>query len=318
MPSRPKPSGGPRDCRITDIILADRPRIFSQRGRLGEPVPLLGSQVNENLHGVAPAAAAGFDARGSGAVSLRYAAPPSLAGMLRLLTHGCPVFRPERVPRVATLRHPAGGFKPLFPLSSLQLGLQAPGVNEVIQRRPGHAGNLGNRTLGYAKSQKMTDLLLLAVKTRDPQRALGATELLARRPGLGETFSRVRSEIKSRSTSANRAKSVVITLLWRSCLPSIRICSLMAMKAMLSLASASSIATIWPSERPRRDSSLTTSRSPGLRTSIKSSRRRRLGDVRAEAVASTNSSTWRPCLRAYSRIARRWPCTSWRVVETRR
>ena len=40
--------------------------------------------------------------------------------------------------------------------------------------------------------------------------------------------SRVRSEIRSRSTSANSAKSVVITFVWMSCLPSTRMFSLRA------------------------------------------------------------------------------------------
>ena len=54
----------------------------------------------------------------------------------------------------------------------------------------------------------------------------------------------VRSEIKSRSTSANNAKSVVMTLVWMSRWPSTRMFSFIATKATPALARASRMATI--------------------------------------------------------------------------
>ena len=56
--------------------------------------------------------------------------------------------------------------------------------------------------------------------------------------------SRVRSEISSRSTAANSANSVVMTLVWMSRLPSTRMFSFSATKATPALASASRMATI--------------------------------------------------------------------------
>ena len=53
--------------------------------------------------------------------------------------------------------------------------------------------------------------------------------------------SRVRSEMRSRSTSANSAKSVVMTLVWMSRLPSTRMFSFSATKATPALATASRI-----------------------------------------------------------------------------
>ena len=58
--------------------------------------------------------------------------------------------------------------------------------------------------------------------------------------------------------------------------------------------------------------------SPGCRTVISSSSRRRVSEARPEAVASIKSSMWKSCLRAYSRMARRWLPASCCAVETRR
>ena len=74
----------------------------------------------------------------------------------------------------------------------------------------------------------------------------------------------VRSEIRSRSTSANNPNRAIITLVGRSCLPSNSIASLMAMKRILR---RTRVSTIWITSerlRPSRDNSLTSSRSPGL------------------------------------------------------
>ena len=68
----------------------------------------------------------------------------------------------------------------------------------------------------------------------------------------------MRSEIRSRSTSANSPDSVVMTLVWKSCLPSTRMFSLIAMKATPAFTKPSRTVTIWPSERPSLKSSLTT------------------------------------------------------------
>ena len=52
----------------------------------------------------------------------------------------------------------------------------------------------------------------------------------------------VRSEIRSRSTSANNPNRAIITLVRRSCLPSNSIASLMAMKRILR---RTRVSTIW-------------------------------------------------------------------------
>ena len=75
-----------------------------------------------------------------------------------------------------------------------------------------------------------------AVKT--PREPFRAAEPPARGPGPGKA-SRVRSEIRSRSTSANSAKSVVMTFVWMLLLPSTRMFSLSATKATPALARAS-------------------------------------------------------------------------------
>ena len=61
--------------------------------------------------------------------------------------------------------------------------------------------------------------------------------------------SRMRSEIRSRSTSANSANNVVMTFVWMSRLPSTRMFSFSATKATPALARASRIVTIW-TQRP--------------------------------------------------------------------
>ncbi len=55
---------------------------------------------------------------------------------------------------------------------------------------------------------------------------------------------------------------------------------------------------------------------PGWRTFISSSSRRRFSETCPEAVASMKSSMRKSCLRAYSRLARRWLRTSCCAVET--
>ena len=75
-----------------------------------------------------------------------------------------------------------------------------------------------------------------AVKT--PREPFRAAEPPARGLGPGKA-SRVRSEIRSRSTSANSAKSVVMTFVWMLLLPSTRMFSLSATKATPALARAS-------------------------------------------------------------------------------
>ena len=65
--------------------------------------------------------------------------------------------------------------------------------------------------------------------------------------------SRVRSEMRSRFTSANSASKVVMSFVWMSCLPSTR--------------------------RPSRESSLTTSRSPDSRSLVSSWNRRRFSEA---------------------------------------
>ena len=48
----------------------------------------------------------------------------------------------------------------------LRIGLDAPGVDEPMRGWPGHAGDLGNGTLGDAELQEATNLMLLAVEVK--------------------------------------------------------------------------------------------------------------------------------------------------------
>ena len=72
-------------------------------------------------------------------------------------------------------------------------------------------------------------------------RPLGPAELFPLGFGSGESFL-VRSEIRSRSTSANNPNSAIITLVRRSCWPSNSIAYLMAMKRILR---RTRVSTIW-------------------------------------------------------------------------
>ena len=49
-------------------------------------------------------------------------------------------------------------------ICTLRTGPEPPGVDEVIQGRPGHAGDLGNGVLGDAEPEEVTDFILLAVR----------------------------------------------------------------------------------------------------------------------------------------------------------
>ena len=73
----------------------------------------------------------------------------------------------------------------------------------------------------------------------------------------------VRSEIRSLLTSAKSPNRAIITLVCMSCFPSKRIDSLIAMKRTFRFTNSSTIWITWLRLRPKRDSSLTTRRSPG-------------------------------------------------------
>ena len=133
----------------------------------------------------------------------------------------------------------------------------------MIQGRPGVASDFGNGVFGHPEPEEVTDLILLAVEARNAVLSLGPPEFLAGGPGFGVTFTgALRDQVAL--DFGEQGEERRHDLGWMSCLPSMRICSLMAMKAMPSLASVSSIAAAWPSERPSRESSLRTSRSSGF------------------------------------------------------
>ena len=112
-------------------------------------------------------------------------------------------------------------------------GSDLAGLDEVVEGGAGDVQYLGDRGLGDILAQQRPDVLLLAVEPGCSQGPLGPRPssfplaLAAASPSL------VRSEIRSRSTSANNPNSAIITLVRRSCLPSNSIASLMAMKRIL-------------------------------------------------------------------------------------
>ena len=115
------------------------------------------------------------------------------------------------------------------------------GLDEVVEGGAGDVQYLGDRGLGDILAQQRPDVLLLAVEPGCSQGPLGRPSsfplaLAAASPSL------VRSEIRSRSTSANNPNSAIITLVRRSCLPSNSIASLMAMKRILR---RTNVSTIW-------------------------------------------------------------------------
>ena len=126
---------------------------------------------------------------------------------------------------------------------TLRARLESSGPHEAVEGRTGHARELGDGGLGNAQLEEAPDVVLLAVESRDAQRALRAPSFRPEALALARP-SRVRSEIRSRSTSANSAKRVVMTLVWMSRWPSMRMFSFIATKATPAVARASRMATI--------------------------------------------------------------------------
>ena len=109
---------------------------------------------------------------------------------------------------------------------------EASGAHETVERGPGHARDLDDGVLetparGSAGFRPPCRRAVRRPASPSGARASGPEDLPRARP------SGVRSEIRSRSTSVNSAKSVVMTFVWMSRLPSTWMFSLSAAARLL-------------------------------------------------------------------------------------
>ena len=83
---------------------------------------------------------------------------------------------------------PVQGTNQILQKCTLRVGLEPARSDEVVERRPGDAGDLGDGTLRYAEIQEVPDLFVPAVQARHAQRSLWSAQPPAGRPGSREAF----------------------------------------------------------------------------------------------------------------------------------